>query len=104
MALRASGLPLCTGSHLLCYTALQKLSLARLLSCFSLLPEQPSDAVLSSNVVQCTGYQAGYVRVLPAAACLMLPRLLLQQLLHSPAVGSDQLPSDLAVVMARLQE
>jgi hypothetical protein len=54
------------------------------------------------HVVQRTADEAGYVVVVYPAAGL-LPWLLLHQLFHSSAVGSVQLPSNLAVVMARLQ-
>lgn len=57
-------------------------------------------AALPCHVVQCAADEAGDVAVLQPAAA-MLPRLLLQQLLHASAVGSDQLPSSLAVVVAR---
>jgi hypothetical protein len=54
------------------------------------------------NVLQRTADEPRYIVVIHAAVGL-LPWLLLHQLLHSSAVGSVQLPSNLAIVVARLQ-
>jgi hypothetical protein len=73
------------------------------LLCSQFLLEMPGMPRLNPcSVVQRTADEPGYVVVVHAAAGL-LPWLLLHQLLHSSAVGSVQLPSNLAVVVARLQ-